>query len=321
MPAVAKARDALAMVRVNRLADVAREREWRNRHPSRARLELLRRSGGCQPGDRGNGRRAPGLARLDDCAGDVAARDQGVIADCARAQRRRQTPAKPVIPFRDEQAQHPVAPILAPAVHAGHGGCRGGGGRAMPTRARHLKRRADPSARRHVVCLDPDVAHPKRRRGVAERTGADAGPISEHRHAKSGPGARAVARAVIRDVLLSGDDADLRARRRRSILRRNEEHLDRRRQHDDVHALDGSERNPGRIQIDRVTAERQQWHAVPVDLERCGPATAVQDDLRLPKPAAARDVDPGDVDEQVAQRARAGEENRVGSERVASASG
>ena len=146
-------------------------REW---HPPRARLELLWCPGGTEPRDSRNRRGAPRLTRFEVGEGDRAARDQCVVTDAARPQGCRQPPTQTVIPFRDKEAQQLVAAILAPAVHAVV--ARGG---AMPARARHLERCAHTSSGRHVIGLDPDIARPERRGGVARRAGADAGPVGK----------------------------------------------------------------------------------------------------------------------------------------------
>ncbi len=242
--------------------------------------------------------------------------DERVATDPARPERRREPPTQSIVPLRYEQSQLPIAPVLAPAVDAAVG--RGG---AMPARARNLERCADPSSRRDVVGLHPDIAGPERRGRVVGGTDADAGPIRQQRHPKPRPRARRVARPIIGDILLARDDANLRLRRRRPVLRRHEIHAQQRGQHDDVDPVDRSERNTGGIEIDGVAPERQHRHAVPVDLERRGPATAIQQDFRLAIPAAPRDVDAGDVVEQITQRACVRQEHGIGGEGVAHALG
>jgi len=75
------------------------------------------------------------------------------VTDAARRDRARQAPTEAIVALGDEQPQDAVTPLLAPTIDT----------RALlavPARRRDLKRRAQPSARRDVIRLDPDVAGP-----------------------------------------------------------------------------------------------------------------------------------------------------------------
>src|ERR1051325_2515381 len=193
--------------RGRRLANAPREPERLQRHPADIRLELLRRSSRTES-RRGNDRRAPpDLARVQLRHRDRSRARCRVATQLGRAERAGQSPAGAVVALRDEHAQQSVVTILAPAVDAISLA-------AMTARAQDLERRAEAAIGRHVVGLQPDVAGAEARAGVIERAGTDAVPVAEQRDADAGPRPRRIAGAVVRDVLLAGENPDLGARGR-----------------------------------------------------------------------------------------------------------
>ena len=107
---------APAVVPVEGLADASGQRERCDRHPTRTRFELPRKSRAAQAPDRRHTRMPPHLAELEIRARQRAIRDERVVADAAARQRRRHAPPQSVVPLGEEDLEQPIASILPPAV-------------------------------------------------------------------------------------------------------------------------------------------------------------------------------------------------------------
>ena len=142
-------------------------------------------------------------------------------------------------------------------------------------------------------------------------------PVTDDRQPQPRAPASREGTAIVGDGQVAGLNADTARGDGRALAGGRQVHTHHGRQHDDVHALERRQRDPGHVEIDGVAAQRQVRRVVPIHFDPLRAAGPVQHDLRRPVGAAAGDVDAGHVQQQIAERRDVGEAQRVSVEGVA----
>ena len=292
---------------VVRVARVAGERETRDGVPRGRPFELPRPGVIQPPHGEAEVRARPVVADFERALREGPIGHDRIAAHAGRGVGGLRPQAEAVVARGREHAEDPVASFGVPI--------RGDGALAsMPARAQGLVGHAPPGVG-HILGLDPQV---DRVEGRARRVLNPVEVVVVGDEGEPEPRAPPLQEGatVVRCLHFPRCDADEGSRLRRALARADEIHPEYRGQHDHVDSLERRERDARRVDVQRIPAQRQVGHAVPVDLEACGAPAAIERDLGGAVDTASRDVHARDVRDQIREGLHVREHERIGGERV-----